>query len=204
MSTFCVGLTGGIASGKTFVARHFEDLGVPVLDADQVARAIVAPGEPALVEIARQFGSGYLLADGSLDRQRMREHVFSDPAALERLEQITHPAIHDRVAAWRAAQATPYCIYSTALLVEAHMAPFVDRILVVDVPEAVQLDRIVARDRHDVALARRILATQAPRTARLLVAHDILDNRAETHAIIPQIERLHALYQRLAARLRST
>lgn len=198
MSALCVGLTGGIASGKTFVAQQFEALGVPVLDADHVARAVVAPGEPALADIVRQFGAEYRLADGSLDRRRLRQRVFSAPAELKKLEAITHPAIFRRVAAWRAAQTTLYCIYSAAILVEAHIGPGVDRILVVDVPEAVQLARVVARDQHDAALAQRILDTQAPRSVRLAVAHDVLDNRAGNTTVIPQIQRLHALYQRLA------
>ncbi|MDN5873459.1 MAG: dephospho-CoA kinase [Sinobacteraceae bacterium] len=198
MNTLCIGLTGGVASGKSFVARHFETLGTPVLDADQVAREVVEPGTPALADIRAEFGAESLLPDGSLDRRRMRARVFSDSAALKRLEAITHPAIRRHVQAWREAQTAAYCIYSAAILVESGMDSLVHRVLVVDVPVDTQLQRIVARDQHDEALARRMIAAQAPRQQRLAAAADILDNSAGNATIVPQINRLHRLYTGLA------
>ncbi|HEU0198255.1 MAG TPA: dephospho-CoA kinase [Nevskiaceae bacterium] len=198
MSGFCIGLTGGIASGKSFVEERFVALGVPVLDADQVARAVVEPGTPALAEIAACFGRDFLQADGSLDRRKMREHAFADPAALRQLEAITHPAMRTRVHAWREAQQTSYCLYSAAILVEAGMSELVDRVLVVDAPVDVQIARLVRRDGGDEALARRMVAAQSSRLQRLAAAHDILDNSAGDTSILPQIARLHRLYRYLA------
>lgn len=199
MSALCIGLTGGVASGKSFVASQFQALGVPVLDADQLARAVVQPGTPALHAIADQFGSEFLQDDGALDRRKMRVLVFSDPAARKRLEALTHPAIRERVRRWRAAQTAPYCIYEAAILVEASMVPLVDRVLVVDAPTEIQLQRLLSRDRHDEALARRMIAAQASRETRLAAAADILDNHRGDATIVPQINRLHRLYSALSA-----
>ena len=196
--TLCVGLTGGIASGKSYVAERFEALGVPVLDADQVARAVVEPGSAGLRAIVDTFGDEALATDGSLDRLAMRRRVFSDPQALKQLEAITHPLIRSRVTAWRAAQTTPYCIYSAAILVESGMDALVDRVLVVDAPESVQVARLLARDRHDEALARRMIAAQATRDTRLARADDVLDNAAGDHTILPAIQRLHQHYLQLS------
>lgn len=157
-STLTIGLTGGIASGKTHVANAFIALGVPLLEADEVAREVVAPPSPALAEIATAFGAAMLDADGTLNRRALRDIVFADPAALKRLEAITHPAIRARVGAWRAAQTAPYCIYSAAILIEAGMAALVDRVLVVDAPEAVQLRRLTVRDGSDETQARQMIA----------------------------------------------
>jgi dephospho-CoA kinase len=133
-----IGLTGGIASGKSTVQAMFETLGAPVLDADQVARQVVEPGSVALAQIAAAFGPQMLLADGSLDRRRMREHVFGRPGELRRLEAITHPQIRRRMLDWKAVQTAPYCMLSVAILIEARMHDLVERVLVVDVPETLQ------------------------------------------------------------------
>lgn len=195
----CVGLTGGIASGKSHVAKCFADFGVPVLDADHVAREVVVPGSPGLHDIVDAFGNEALGADGSLDRSAMRRRVFNDPSALRQLEAITHPLIRARVNQWRDAQTAPYSIYSAAILVESGMDALVDRVLVVDAPEPVQIARLRARDLHGEALARRMIAVQATRQTRLARADDVLDNAAGDETILPSIQRLHRFYLQLAA-----
>ena len=198
MAALTIGLTGGIASGKSHIAALFIELGAPLLEADDVARSIVQPGEPALAAIADRFGDAMLQADGTLDRRRLREQVFADPAARKDLEAITHPAIRQRVDAWRAQQRGPYCIYSAAILVESGMTTQVDRILVVDAPETEQLRRLMGRDGADETLARRMIAAQATRAARLARADDILDNGDTRRDPRPQVLRLHRRYQALA------
>lgn len=198
MAALTIGLTGGIASGKSHIAALFIELGAPLLEADDVARSIVQPGEPALAAIADRFGDATLQADGTLDRRRLREQVFADPVARKDLEAITHPAIRQRVDAWRAQQPGPYCIYSAAILVESGMTAQVDRILVVDAPETEQLRRLMGRDGADETLARRMIAAQATRAARLARADDILDNGDTGRDPRPQVLRLHRRYQALA------
>ena len=199
MACLTIGLTGGIASGKSHVASAFIALGVPLLEADDVAREVVQPESPALAEIAASFGHDVLQADGSLNRRALREIVFADPAALKRLEAITHPAIRARVNAWRAARTEPYCIYSAAILIEAGMASLVDRVLVIDAPEAVQLRRLAARDGGSETLARQMLAAQASRDTRLARADDVIDNADEARTVAAQVQRLDRLYRWLAA-----
>lgn len=194
-----VGLTGGIASGKSTVGELFIDLGAPLLDGDHAAREVVAPPSPALAAIAGRFGAEFLLPDGSLDRRRLRERVFGDPAALRELEAITHPLIRQRILAWHAAQTAPYCILSVAILLESGMDRLTDRILVVDVPAAVQLQRLLGRDGIAEPLAQQMLAAQASREQRLARADDVLDNGSDREALLPQVERLHRHYLQLAA-----
>lgn len=193
-----IGLTGGIASGKSHVARAFIALGVPLLEADDVAREVVEPGEPALERIVETFGPAMLQADGRLDRRALRAVVFGDPAQLTALEAITHPAIRARVQAWRTAQTAPYCIYSAAILIESGMTALVDRVLLVDAPPEVQLRRLMARDGSDETLARKMLAAQAARVDKLRVADDVIDNRDEAKAVEATVARLHHRYRRLA------
>lgn len=194
-----VGLTGGIASGKSLVQAAFEALGVPVLDADRVAREVVAAGSPALAEIAERFGRGFLLGSGELDRRRLREHVFADPVALRALEAITHPRIRAAMRTWRDAQTAPYCMLSVAILIEAKMHDLVDRVLLVDVPSELQLARLVQRDGIDEALARRMLAAQSDREARLGAAHDVLTNTGPVDETRAAVETLHRWYLQLAS-----
>jgi dephospho-CoA kinase len=197
MSKLTIGLTGGIASGKTLVGDAFVALGVPVLDADQVARDVVAPGEPALALIAEAFGADALQADGTLDRRRMRERVFGNPAELKKLEAITHPAIRRRMREWRDAQITPYCILSVAILVEApKMRELVDRVLVIDVPVATQMARLTARDSVDETLARQMIAAQASREQRLAAADDVIVNAAGVEQTLITVRALHQRYLR--------
>jgi len=193
-----IGLTGGVASGKSTVGMLFAGLGVPLLDGDHVAREVVAPPSPALEAIARRFGAEYLQADGTLDRRRLRSLVFGDAAARRELEAITHPLIRQRILAWREAQTAPYCILSVAILVEAGMDSLVGRILVVDVAEEVQLQRLVIRDGIAEDLARQMMAAQARRRERLTRADDVVDNGSSPSLLPPQVHRLHRLYLQLA------
>jgi dephospho-CoA kinase len=194
-----VGLTGGIASGKSTVGELFMALGAPLLDGDHVAREVVAPPSPALAAIAAEFGSEYVRPDGALDRRRLRERVFGDAAALRRLEAITHPLIRQRILDWRAAQTAPYCILSVAILLEAGMDRLVDRILVVDVPLATQMQRLVSRDGIAEPLARQMIAAQATRETRLGRADDVIANNTAPQTLPGQVQRLHRHYLELAS-----
>jgi dephospho-CoA kinase len=201
--SFRVGLTGGVGSGKSTVAALFAGLGVPVVDADQVAREVVEPGESALAEVVTAFGASVLDAGGRLDRAALRARVFANPGERARLEAILHPRIRARMEARAAALEAPYCILCVPLLVEARDVPRVDRVLVVDVPEALQVARVAARDGLDAEAARAMIAAQAPRAARLAAADDVIVNDGPTAALAPRVEALHALYLGLArARLR--
>jgi dephospho-CoA kinase len=192
-----VGLTGGIASGKSTVAGALRALGVPVLDADQVAREVVARGTPAFERIREAFGPGYLAADGGLDRARLRQHVFANPEARRTLERITHPAIRERLAAWRDAQRGPYCVLEVSILVESGMDALVDRVLVVDAPEAAQVERLRRRDRVGEDAARQVLAAQATRQQRLARADDVVTNAGTLDGLRAAAARLHAFYLEL-------
>lgn len=203
MSRFTVGLTGGVASGKSLVSAQFRALGVPVLDADQVSRAVVEPGQPALAEIAQRFGETILLADGQLDRRRLREIVFSDPEARRDLERITHPPIRAAIRDWLDQQCAPYCILENAILIESGMDHLVDRVLVVDVPQAVQRERLQQRDGIDAALVERMLAAQSPRALRLERADDVLVNTGTPLETADSVLRLHDLYLTRATSARS-
>lgn len=203
MARYIVGLTGGVASGKSLVSEQFRQLGVPVLDADQVSRAVVEPGKPALAEIVSAFGEAVLQADGTLDRRRLREIVFADPEARRRLEQITHPHIRASIRAWLNEQATPYCILENAILLESGMDGMVDRVLVVDVPETTQLARLVSRDGIDSLLAQKMMMAQSPRPMRLERADDVLDNTGSPADTAAAVARLHAVYSSRATAARA-
>ncbi|NAW34764.1 dephospho-CoA kinase [Halomonas alimentaria] len=198
-----IGLTGGIASGKSTVARAFEALGAPWVDADDVAREVVEPGEPALAEIAERFGSGVLNADGSLDRRALREIVFKDESENERrwLESVTHPRIRERLIAHLerlAAGGAPYVLLVSPLLFESGQYQMADRALVIDVPEALQIERTAARDDVDAAQARAIVAAQMPRAERLARADDVLDNGGSETEMRRQVAELDRQYRELA------
>jgi dephospho-CoA kinase len=196
---FRVALTGGIASGKSTVARHFAALGVPVIDTDLIAREVVEPGEPALAEVVAAFGPGVVGADGRLDRRRLREIVFADATARRRLEAILHPAIRARMEAQSAAAGGPYQLLVIPLLAEGGRRDHVDRVLVVDTPEASQMDRLVRRDGVTRAQAAAALAAQAGRAARLAMADDVVENSGDEAALGARIADLHARYLQLAA-----
>lgn len=194
MSRYTVGLTGGVASGKSLVSAQFRTLGVPVLDADQVSRTVVEPGQPALAEIAAHFGEAVLLPDGQLDRRRLREIVFADPSARRRLEQITHPRIRERISAWMDAQTAAYCILENAILIESGMDGLVDRVLVVDVPEDTQRARLMRRDGISETLVEQMMAAQSPRKLRLERADDVLTNTGTPDETADAVLRLHDTY----------
>ncbi len=191
MSPLTLGLTGGVASGKSLVESQLRDLGAPVLDADQVARDVVAPGEPALAAIAETFGADMLLPEGTLDRRRMRERVFADADARKQLEDLLHPRIGERMQAWRAAQTAPYCVLSIAILLESRFRSLVDRVVVVDVDEAEQVRRLLSRDGISETLARQMLAAQTDRETRLRAADDVIDNSGTPEQTRAQVEMLH-------------
>ena len=192
--TLIVGLTGGVASGKSHVLHLFQSLGVPAIEADDVGRAVVAVGQPALAEIAKAFGSHLLLADGSLDRRALRGVVFGDATALQQLEAITHPHIRHHLRDWLAAQTAPYCLLSAAILLERGLSSLVQRVLVVDAPEADQVRRVMQRDQIDETLARQMLARQMRRAERLAAADDVIENPDPLQDLMPQVQRLHARY----------
>lgn len=202
MSRFIVGLTGGIASGKSEVTKRFEGLGIAVADADIAAREVVAPDSPALAQISRRFGSAMLLADGTLDRARLREHVFGNDAERRALEAITHPAIRARVREICEAADSPYAIAAVPLLAEAGgraAYPWLDRIVVVDAAEPVRHARLLQRDSIDAALATRMIQAQASRAQRLALADDVIVNDGHPEHLQPQVEALDRLYRGLAA-----
>ena len=196
MSDFIVGLTGGVASGKSEVTRRFQALGVEVVDADVAAREVVEPGQPARGRIAERFGAGMLLADGRLDRRQLRERVFADAQARRDLEAITHPAIRARVKAQAQAAPGPYAVVAVPLLAEAGRAayPWMARVLVVDAPESLQHDRLMRRDGVDEALAARMIAAQASRTVRLAIADDVILNDGDPAHLDTAVAALHARY----------
>lgn len=198
-----IGLTGGIASGKSTVARAFEALGAPWVDADDVAREVVEPGEPALAEIAERFGAEVLNSNGSLDRRALREIVFKDESERRWLESVTHPRIRERLIAHLerlAAGGAPYVLLVSPLLFESGQYQMVDRALVIDVPEALQIKRTAARDDVDDAQARAIIAAQMPRAERLARADDVLDNGGSEAEMRRQVAELDWQYRQLATR----
>lgn len=200
---FRVGLTGGIASGKSTAAKFFGALGVPILDSDQVAREVVEPGQPPLERLVERFGRGILTPDGHLDRPALRNIVFSDPKARADLENLTHPAIGAALEARSATAGGPYQILVIPLLVEKNLGSQVNRVLVVDCDEALQIRRLHARDGSTRAQARAILDAQASRSARLKAADDVIRNDAEMSAVQAQVADLHARYLELARAARA-
>jgi len=196
-----VGLTGGICAGKTTVTELFRALRIPIVDADELAHALVAPGQPALRAIVARFGDRVLQADGSLNRQLLREHVFAHPDERHALENILHPVIREKTGALLAElerAGTSYAINVVPLLVETGMISSFDRILVVDVAEDIQLERLMKRDGIDAPQAERIVRTQASRKQRLDAADDVIHNDGETAALRGQVQRLHTSYRELA------
>jgi dephospho-CoA kinase len=198
-----VGLTGGIASGKSTAAKFFGALGVPILDSDQIARDVVEPGQPPLERLVERFGPAILTPDGHLDRPALRDIVFSDPRARADLEALTHPAIGSAMEAQSAAAGGPYQILVIPLLVEKNLAAHVDRVLVVDCDEALQVRRLRDRDGSTPEQVQAILRAQAPRATRLKAADDVIHNDADMSAVRDQVATLHARYLELAAQPRA-
>jgi dephospho-CoA kinase len=199
-----IALTGGIASGKSAVADLFAERGVPVLDTDRIARDLVEPGAPALATIVATFGEAVLKASGELDRARLREQVFSNPAEREKLEAIMHPAIREELARRSKIAGGSYQIHVIPLLVETGRAQEYDRVLVVDCPEAVQIARLTARDGIDGTLANQMLNAQATREDRLASADDVIVNTGTLDDLDAFVDTLHKNYSLLAQRIASS
>jgi dephospho-CoA kinase len=194
-----VALTGGIGSGKTTISTMFETLGVPVIDTDAIAREVVAPNQPLLAEILRVFGPDLRRADGSLDRAALRQRVFTDPALRRRLEAITHPAIDAAMQQRLAAlpDQTPYVLLVIPLLLEAGWQDRFDRVLLVDCPETLQVERLVARDGIDADAAWRMVRSQASREARRQAADDVIENDGslDQWALAERVRSLNRAYR---------
>ena len=200
-----VALTGGIASGKSTVARLFAALGVAIIDADMISREVMAPGTALAQKIFEQFGAQLRLSDGSLDRGGLRQIVFADADRRRRLEAMVQPAIRDRGEELAALAQGPYLIYVIPLLVETRGHSHFERVLVVDCPESLQLQRLMLRDGCDLAQAQGMLAAQASREQRLAIADDVIVNDGTAQALESNVASLHDEYQGLAgeaARLR--
>ena len=193
-----IGLTGGIASGKSTVAQRFVDLGVPVIDADEAARAVVEPGTPGLAQVIERFGNGIADESGHLNRRALRDLIFSHPHSRRELEAILHPLIRADMEKSVERAVGPYVVMAIPLLVEGGSHDRVDRILVVDVDEAIQLQRVMARDGSTLEQARAILASQASRSARMAAADDVLLNSGTVTDLRQGVDRLHERYLRLA------
>ena len=194
-----IGLTGGIASGKSTAAQRFVELGVPVLDADESARAVVAPGQPGLAAVVEKFGAGVLTAEGALDRRALRNLIFADAGLRRELGLILHPLIRADMEQKAAVAVGDYLVLAIPLLIEQPREPGrVDRILVVDVDAALQLERVMARDSSSRTEAQAILSAQATRAARLAAADDVLVNSGTVEELRRGVDVLHERYRALA------
>lgn len=196
---FILGLTGGIGSGKSAVARCFKDRGIEVVDADIAARKVVEPGTPALGEIASHFGEAILNDDGTLNRAALREKIFADTQERGWLEALLHPAIGDWIATQLRGAGSPYAILESPLLLETTQRQSVQRVLLVDVPEALQISRASARDDNSPEQIKAIIAAQMPRRQRLAEADDVIDNSGTLEQLEPQVAALHETYLAIAA-----
>src|SRR5579871_564528 len=199
---FRVGLTGGIASGKSTAAKFFGALGVPIIDTDKIAREVVEPGQPPLEHLVKRFGPSILTPDGRLDRPALRNIVFSDPKARADLEALTHPAIGAAVEARSAELGGLYQILVLPLLVEKNLGSQLNRVLVVDCDEELQIRRLQTRDGSTLEQARAILNAQTSRASRLKAAHDVITNDGDMSAVRDQVAELHARYLELARQAR--
>ena len=199
---FVVGITGGIGSGKSAVTDYLETRGITVVDADKVARVVVEPGTPALNAISEHFGTDILLTDGGLDRAALRKIVFDNPDERKVLEGITHPRIRDEITRQLSEASSPYVVLSSPLLLESGQNTFADYVVVVDVPEEVQLRRTMARDDNSEALVKQIMAAQLDRKTRLSRADTSVTNDGSLEALYERVEKLHDdLLARAAAAL---
>lgn len=196
---FTVALTGGIGSGKSTVANAFAALGVEIIDADVIAREVVEPGTPALQAIVKRHGESILTAEGTLYRARLREIIFQQPQEKNWLNQLLHPLINARTQQLRTQASSSYVLWVVPLLIENNLQRQADRVLVVDVDEAVQLQRTRQRDGVSLSQAQRILAAQVSREQRLACADDIIDNSGTPEQVLPRVAELHQRYLRLAA-----
>ena len=189
-----LGLTGGIGSGKSAAAQCFVELGVHLVDADNAARWVVEPGRPALAQIAEHFGAGVLQADGTLNRAALRELIFKDPQQRAWLEGLLHPLIREEIRQYLARAESPYAILVSPLLLETTQHQMVQRVLVIDVPEALQIERTVLRDKTNEEQVRAILKAQTTREHRLSQADDVIVNDRDPAWLKNEVERLHHFY----------
>ena len=189
--TLVVGVTGGIGSGKSAVTRRLEQYGITVVDADVVARIVVEPGKPALTQIAEHFGADILQADGTLDRAALRARVFQDEAERRWLERLTHPLIGQEIVDQISASRSPYTVLSSPLLLDTSQKALVECVVVVDVPEEVQIARTAQRDNNDEAQVKRIMAAQLSRESRLALADIVIDNSGSLEDLNLQVDELH-------------
>ncbi|WOE78728.1 dephospho-CoA kinase [Pseudomonas protegens] len=189
-----LGLTGGIGSGKSAAAQHFIDLGVHVIDADHAARWVVEPGRPALEQIARHFGDSVLQADGQLDRAALRKLIFEVPEQRRWLEALLHPLIAEEIVSHLARAESPYAILVSPLLIESGQFRMTQRILVIDVPQQLQIERTLQRDQISEQQVQAILQAQASREERLRHADDVLVNDRDHAWLRSEVERLHHFY----------
>lgn len=189
-----IGLTGGIASGKSVVADMFAELGAVIIDTDVISREVVMPGQPALDEIRESFGPEVIAADGTLDRPAVRRLIFDDEPLRKELEAILHPRIRDETFRQASEAGGDYQLIVVPLLAESPLKDYVDRILVVDCDEQIQIDRLVERDGESLEQAQRILAAQAGRKERLAIADDVIDNGHTLDETRRQVQDLHGFY----------
>ncbi len=199
MSSFIVGLTGGIGSGKTTVANQFATLGIQLVDADLVARDLVAPGSAALAQIAAHFGDVILQQDGSLNRALLRQRIFTDPNEKQWLNQLLHPLIRQQILQQLAAATSPYVLLVAPLLIENGLQPLVDQLLVVDVSPESQLNRTSKRDQVSQSQVAAIMASQCSREQRRALATQLLDNDLPLQSLPERVAALHQIYSALAA-----
>ena len=186
-----IGLTGGIGSGKTAVSDRFKALGIHIVDADIAARAIVEPNKPAWLNIKEYFGADVLLDDQTLNRAWLRQQVFADTDKRKKLEEFTHPRIRDEIMRDLASSTSAYTLLVSPLLIESGQAQLVEKVIVIDVPEALQIERTCSRDNNDSEQVKRIIAAQLPRKQRLTHADWVIDNSAALDALDARIEALH-------------
>lgn len=198
MSRLIIGLTGGIASGKTTVANLFAEYNIDIIDADVVAREVVAPNAPALAEISQHFGQSILQRDGSLNRAKLRELVFTNQQHKEWLNALLHPIIRQQVSVQLNNAASPYCLLVAPLLIENNMQAMVDIILVVDSAEQAQLERTITRDNSSEQQVRSIMSAQVSRQKRLSAADDVIKNIGTINDLTNDVKKLHHKYRTLA------
>jgi len=199
-----VGLTGGIGSGKSTAARRFEELGVPIIDADVIARNVVEPGKPALEEVIAAFGEKVVNSDGELDRTELRKIVFENKEHKALLESILHPRIYDEILRQLDHLSSPYCIVVIPLLAESKRNYPLDRVLVIDLPHTLQLERTSARDQQSEEKIDKIIQSQSSREKRLGLADDIVENSGTVELLNERIHLLHQKYTKLAHQFEST
>ena len=194
-----IGLTGGIGSGKSTACKYFSELGVPVIDADVIARELTQAGQPALSSITQIFGADILNVQGELDRTLLRQQVFAHPEQRQQLEAILHPLIKQTIAARLTHLNAPYVIIAVPLLIESQWTDLVDRVLVIDTPIELQIQRSTQRDANNEGQVRAIIRSQADRRTRSAAADDIILNDSDLTKLHDQVEQLHRRYRKLAA-----